>query len=45
MHPRKEVGGVGGKHTHAKAHLISLGNYTYFRVVEVPSGKKRSGVR
>lgn len=45
MHQRKEVGGVGRNNTYGKPYLISLGNYTYFRVAEVASGKKRSRVR
>lgn len=44
MRLRKEVGGVGGKHTHTEAYLISLRNYMYFRLAKVASGKK-SGVR
>lgn len=32
------------KHTLEKAYLISSGNYKYFRVAEMSSGKERIGL-
>lgn len=33
------------KHTLEKAYLIFSGNYKYFRVAEMSSGKERIGLR